>query len=74
MSGEVEKCPILHVRLKFDVFTLFCCLSGKGLKIDKRVFFFVSSSISTHYELSTGPLNLEVHDKIWLHIFLSRIL
>ena len=22
MSGEVEKCPILHVRLKFDVFTL----------------------------------------------------
>ena len=24
MSGEVEKCPILHVRPKFDVFTLFC--------------------------------------------------
>ena len=23
MSGEVEKCPILHVRPKFDVFTLF---------------------------------------------------
>ena len=22
MSGEVEKCPILHVRPKFDVFTL----------------------------------------------------
>ena len=22
MSGEVVKCPILHVRLKFDVFTL----------------------------------------------------
>ena len=22
MSGEVEKCLILHVRLKFDVFTL----------------------------------------------------
>ena len=21
MSGEVEKCPILHVRPKFDVFT-----------------------------------------------------
>ena len=24
MSGEVEKCPILHVRPKFDVFTLVC--------------------------------------------------
>ena len=24
MSGEVEKCPILHVRPKFDVFTLTC--------------------------------------------------
>ena len=24
MSGEVEKCPILHVRPKFDVFTLLC--------------------------------------------------
>ena len=23
MSREVEKCPILHVRPKFDVFTLF---------------------------------------------------
>ena len=22
MPGEVEKCPILHVRPKFDVFTL----------------------------------------------------
>ena len=22
MSGEVEKCPILHVRPKFNVFTL----------------------------------------------------
>ena len=22
MSGEVEKCPILHVRPKFEVFTL----------------------------------------------------
>ena len=28
MSGEVVKCPILHVRPKFDVFTLLCmCLS-----------------------------------------------
>ena len=29
MSGEVEKCPILHVRPKFDVFTLFktCAVS-----------------------------------------------
>ena len=23
MSREVEKCPILHVRPKFDVFTLY---------------------------------------------------
>ena len=23
MSGEVEKCPILHVCPKFDVFTLY---------------------------------------------------
>ena len=23
MSGEVEWCPILHVRPKFDVFTLY---------------------------------------------------
>ena len=26
MSGEVEKCPILHVRPKFDVFTLLLAL------------------------------------------------
>ena len=25
MSGEVEKCPILHVCPKFDVFTLHVC-------------------------------------------------
>ena len=27
MSGEVEKCPILHVRPKFDVFTLISVLA-----------------------------------------------
>ena len=26
MSGEVEWCPILHVRPKFDVFTLYVLL------------------------------------------------
>ena len=30
MSGEVEKCPILHVRPKFDVFTLLFKLYPGG--------------------------------------------
>ena len=29
MSGELEKCPILHVRPKFDVFTLHAA-NAKG--------------------------------------------
>ena len=29
MSGEVEKCPILHVRPKFDVFTLMPSLVSR---------------------------------------------
>ena len=33
MSGEVEKCPILHVRPKFDVFTLV--YSGRLFNINK---------------------------------------
>ena len=36
MSGEVEKCPILHVRPKFDVFTLF---DKKRLSVHRAVFF-----------------------------------
>ena len=31
MSGEVEKCPILHVRPKFDVFTLVSKSSLQGI-------------------------------------------
>ena len=41
MSGEVEWCPILHVRLKFDVFTLplMCKIT---LKLYKSGFFIIS--------------------------------
>ena len=34
MSGEVEKCPILHVRPKFDVFILLSKLVWIQIRLD----------------------------------------
>ena len=54
MSGEVEKCPILHVRPKFDVFTLVShenttvhiYSSKKALLLE--IFFVVYSYMGVH--------------------------
>ena len=50
MSGEVEKCPILHVRPKFDVFTLCCRPIEFMCCVNLRC---ISSSISFNTGLCT---------------------
>ena len=51
MSGEVEKCPILHVCPKFDVFTLMV----KNLNCVKYIVFilytFVASSVAGNAQI-----------------------
>ena len=47
MSGEVEKCPILHVHPKFDVFTVM------KLRMAKTVFFCVSRASEVFQDFRT---------------------
>ena len=54
MSGEVEKCPILHVRPKFDVFTLPMSLSFSSYRLfavfDKFLkYSLIVLPLSTHF-------------------------
>ena len=54
MSGEVEKCPILHVRPKFDVFTL---IVSNG-KILNKLFGNYSLWYVSDYIISKSLRNL----------------
>ena len=69
MSGEVEKCQILHVRPKFDVFTLTVENLGSGLIlqiIQRKLFLSIWAS-------NVIPMNLDknhlLHQFYWDFIF-----
>ena len=55
MSGAVEKCPILHVRPKFDVFTLIGKLS-QTLKF-ARTMWETQSTIEVSTIIVSGKLS-----------------
>ena len=48
MSGEVEKCPILHVRPKFDVFTLAVSFDSSSIGlISYKCFLTIDAKYSS---------------------------
>ena len=55
MSGEVEKCPILHVRPKFDVFTLETFFSNFNL--DRLEALSAATLYSRHLAETTSRMN-----------------
>ena len=50
MSGEVEKCPILHVRPKFDVFTLY---QFKRFKLQNCTVIYLNYNINKGFIQNT---------------------
>ena len=55
MSGEVEKCPILHVRPKFDVFTL--------IRLQERQKDFKRMTLKRNYRTSRENEMTRHHEK-----------
>ena len=65
MSGEVEKCPILHVCPKFDVFTLY---------IQERALILENIAYSCNCKIEDRKLDvqprLSVRQSVYLSVYL----
>ena len=58
MSGEVEKCPILHVRPKFDVFTLVQAIQDATISSLSRLGLHTQYSVYKPFTINIYHIQL----------------